>query len=72
MALESLRAMGEWAFPGGLDGRAHLLLHQGVAGWALLTVCAASREEEVVLTVVTLVAYEAGPAHARAVLVALG
>lgn len=62
-----------WGGPGqGLDGRAHLLLHQGVAGRALLAVCAAGREEEVVLAEVTLVAHKAGPAHTRAVLVTLG
>lgn len=53
-------------------GRAHLLLHQGVAGWALLALPAAGREEEVVLATVTLVAHKARPAHTRAVLVALG
>ena len=55
----------------GLDGWAHLFLHQGVAGRALLTVCATGRDEEVFLTVITLVPHEAGSAQARAVLVAL-
>lgn len=53
-------------------GRAHLFLDQGVAGRALLALCTAGREEEVVLAAVTLVAHEARPAHTRAVLVALG
>lgn len=53
-------------------GWAHLLLHQRVTRRALLAVRAAGREEEVVLAAVTLVAHEAGPAHAGAVLMALG
>lgn len=64
---------GEWSGPAGACvGQAHLLLHQAVAGWALLASCTAGREEKVVLAAVTLVAHEAGPAHARAVLMALG
>lgn len=59
-----------WSGPG--QGRAHLLLHQRVAGWALLAVRATGCREEVVLAAVTLVAHKAGPAHTRAVLVALG
>lgn len=57
---------------GAWTGRAHLLLDQGVAGRALLALCSAGREEEVVPAAVTLVAHEARPAHARAVLMALG
>lgn len=64
---------GKWHGPAGACvGRAHLLLHQGVAGRALLASCTAGREEKVVLAAVTLVAHEARPAHARAVLAALG
>ena len=54
------------------SGPTHLLLHQGVAGRTFLAVCAVCREEEVVVAAVTFVALEARPAHACAVLMALG
>lgn len=53
-------------------GRTHPLLHQAIAGRALLALCATGREEEVVLAVVTLVAHEARLAYTRAVFVTLG